>query len=116
MRVASVVEKNTASCNAMLSPVVNGALVVCRWSGDVRTFGAIVKRSGGDMGKVTEPVPLSSGLRVQVVQIIVCNTFGQSLDLVFERLTAERWLPGTFKGRLNMRLVLYGGSCWPIRT
>jgi hypothetical protein len=36
--VATVIKKNTATCNTVLSPVMDGALVVCCGSGDVGSF------------------------------------------------------------------------------
>lgn len=69
--VTSVIKKNTTSCDTVLSPVVDGAFVVCGRSCDIRTFGAVVERSGRDVSKVAEAVPLGPGLRVQMVQIVV---------------------------------------------
>lgn len=41
------------------------------------------------MGEMSKPVPLCAALGVHMIDIIICNPFVQSFDLVLERLAAE---------------------------
>jgi hypothetical protein len=73
--VAAVVEQDAAACDAVVGPVVDGALVVCGGAEDVGAFGldtalvvalqtivqhvyAIVERPGWTMGEMPEAIPL----------------------------------------------------------
>lgn len=73
--VAAVVEQDATACDAVVGPVVDGALVVCGWAEDVGAFGldialvtallsivgyvyAIVERPRWSMGEVPEAIPL----------------------------------------------------------
>lgn len=53
------------------------------------------------MRKVSEAIPLRPGLRVQMVEIVVCDAFEQSLDLMLEGLATEGWLVGDVERKID---------------
>lgn len=127
LRVASVVEQDAATSDAVLCPVVDGALVVCGGAGYICAFGlemssatemlyerensgfgkpyAVVKASTGNMRKVSEAIPLGSGLRVHGVQVIICNPFVESFDLVLEYFATECWLTWHVEGKTEADML-----------
>ena len=78
---------------------MNGAFEIGGWSHDVGAFGAVVEGGGGAVGEMAETVPLSAGLRVHGVEVIVCVVLCQRLDFVLEDFAAEGWLVGDIEGQ-----------------
>lgn len=78
----------------MLRPVMDTAFMVGLWSHNIAALGAVVEGARGDMCKVSKAVPLRATLRVEVIQVVVCDAVGEDFDFVLERLTAERGLAG----------------------
>lgn len=66
---------------------------------------AVVEASAGDMRKVSEAVPLGSGLRVHCVQVVIRNTFVESLDLMLEYFTTKCWLAWNIEGKTRNHVV-----------
>lgn len=99
--ITSVVEQHAAPRDSMFSPVVDGALVVCSWSGDVRAFGSVVERTCWDVRKVPEAVPLRAGLCVHVVEVIICDSVDQRLDLMLEDFATKSGLVGYVEGKVD---------------
>ena len=56
------------------------------------------------MSKVTESVPLRTALGVHVIQIIICDTLVQCLDLMLEYLATKRRLVGNIKRQTNSKI------------
>lgn len=79
----------------MVRPVMDGAFLVCCGTDDVGAVGVVVECVGRYPCKMSEPIPLSPTLRVQLVRIVVGNVLCQSLDVVFEGFSGE-------SGRLRM--------------
>lgn len=119
MRIPPVIEQYTASSNTVFSPMMDRAFVVRRGSDDVRAFGAVVKGACRDVREMPETVPLRSGLRVEMIQIVVGDAFGQGLDLVLESFAAECWLVGNVQGEVDGHDLAgsdffrgCGDACW----
>ena len=90
--VAPVVDEDTASTDAVVSPVVDGALVfVLAWTVDVVACCAVIELGGGNVRNVAETIPLGSGLSVQGIDIIIGHAWVQRLDVVAEWLATETW-------------------------
>jgi hypothetical protein len=83
------VDEERATGYAVLCPVVDSGFVRGIWAYDVGGCGVVVKGAGGDVGEVPESVELGSGLRVEVVEVVVGDALGDGFDFVFEGLAAE---------------------------
>lgn len=107
VRVAAVVEQDAAAGDAVLGPVVDGALGVGGGADDVGAVCVVVEGAGRKVGElgllvgvtrdeyrggyVSEAVPLGPALGVEVVDVVVGEVLGQGLDLVHEGFATESW-------------------------
>ncbi len=66
-----MVEKQTATGNAVVGTVMDGTLVVSRWTNDVRAVGVVAEGVVWYPGEVYEAIPLSSALCIELVCINV---------------------------------------------
>lgn len=63
--------------------------------------GGVYERHCWLMCDVAETVPLSAGLGVHGVDVVVCSTFGDGCDFMFEGLATEGWLSGDVGGEVE---------------
>ena len=117
--VGAVVEEDAAAGEAVAGPVVDAAFVVVGDAFAVEVGGpaAVVEGFCGDVCHVSESVPLSAGLGVHGIQIVVCDGRVQRLDRVFELLASERGFEGDVEREVETShfacLDLAGGSLDP---
>jgi hypothetical protein len=70
--------------------MMNTAFVwVSLWPFNVLALGTIVKRLGWYVSDMPETIPLCTGLRVELIFVIICNVFKQCLGFVLEDLPAK---------------------------
>lgn len=86
----------------MLGPMMNSTLIwVFLLPSDVRPFRPIIKSLCWNMCNVPESIPLSPGLRVELVFVIVCNVLPQCLDFVLELLSIKCWYGRNIQGQIQ---------------
>src|SRR4051812_38550143 len=71
---------------------MNTALLICILTNHVGGMRVVVECLGGHVSKVSESVPLSTGLGVHMVDIIKSTSLVKINDFVLEYLAAKRWL------------------------
>lgn len=80
----------------MLSPMMNAAFVrVLLWTYDILCCCPIIEQTTGYMSDVSESIPLSPTLRIQVVFIVECySILTQWFDFMLKSLAAKCWYSG----------------------
>ena len=72
VRVGAVVEKDASTSYAMLGPVMYATFHIRFRSCDVISGTVIIECSSREICHVAETIPLSSGLSVEGVEVVIC--------------------------------------------
>lgn len=135
LRIGPVVEEEGPTREAVRGPVVDAVFEVGPGAVDVAVADAVVKGVCGDVGELvgtlldarqealcgvgkgrltcmTEAIPLSTALGVQLVYVVIGYTLGEDLDLVREWLTMKARLFGDIERQTGCGLSQHCASLW----